>query len=349
MNIDKRYQVFVSSTYEDLQDERKEVMQALLELDCMPSGMELFPAANEDQWTLIKKVIDDCDYYIVILGGRYGSVNTDGISYTEMEYRYALQQAKPIAAFLHKDPSSLPARRTEKGQEGQEKLLAFRHLVERKMCKSWTTPADLGSVVSRSIIKLMKSNPGTGWVRADLLPDKDAAMEILNLRKEVDRLQSELNQVRTMPPEGTEDLAQGNDKLRIPFTIGDYVLRLEGVYGEATTTWNSLFGTLGLFMVDEAGEDMLRQQLASFVGCQNEALRLQIQHNLNRSSLRINVPEDDFRVMILQLKALRLIVKSARYHSAKDSDSYWTLTPYGDSLLTKLRAIRKPKPPKRSK
>ena len=53
--MEKRYQVFVSSTFEDLQEERKEVMQALLELDCIPAGMELFPASNEDQWSLIKK------------------------------------------------------------------------------------------------------------------------------------------------------------------------------------------------------------------------------------------------------------------------------------------------------
>jgi hypothetical protein len=50
MTPEKRYQVFVSSTFQDLQEERQEVIQALLELDCIPSGMELFPAANEDQW-----------------------------------------------------------------------------------------------------------------------------------------------------------------------------------------------------------------------------------------------------------------------------------------------------------
>ena len=92
--MDKRYQVFVSSTYEDLNAERQEVMQALLELDCMPAGMELFPAANDDQWTLIKRVIDDCDYYIVIIGGRYGSIGPEGISYTQMEYAYAVSQAR---------------------------------------------------------------------------------------------------------------------------------------------------------------------------------------------------------------------------------------------------------------
>jgi hypothetical protein len=69
--MDKRYQVFISSTYADLLEERQEVIQALLELDCIPAGMELFPAASEDQWTLIKKVIDDCDYYMAIVAGRY--------------------------------------------------------------------------------------------------------------------------------------------------------------------------------------------------------------------------------------------------------------------------------------
>ena len=62
--MDKRYQVFVSSTYEDLQAERREVMQALLALDCIPTGMELFPAADEESWTLIKRFIAGCDYYL---------------------------------------------------------------------------------------------------------------------------------------------------------------------------------------------------------------------------------------------------------------------------------------------
>jgi len=63
--MEKKYQVFVSSTYKDLTEERQEVIQALLELDCIPVGMEMFPAADDDQWTLIKRLIDDCDYYIL--------------------------------------------------------------------------------------------------------------------------------------------------------------------------------------------------------------------------------------------------------------------------------------------
>jgi hypothetical protein len=58
--MDKRYQVFVSSTYADLKDERRRVIQTLMEADCIPAGMELFPAADEDQFEFITRVIDDC-------------------------------------------------------------------------------------------------------------------------------------------------------------------------------------------------------------------------------------------------------------------------------------------------
>jgi len=47
--MDKRYQVFVSSTFTDLEDEREQVMQTLMKVECIPSGMELFPAADDEQ------------------------------------------------------------------------------------------------------------------------------------------------------------------------------------------------------------------------------------------------------------------------------------------------------------
>ena len=121
--IDKRYQVFASSTYTDLLEERAEGMQALLELDCMPAGMELFLAANEQQWNWIKKVIDESDYYIVNVGGRYGTLSeVTGMSYTEMEYRYALETGKPVIAFLHEFPSKIETGKSEESPQSRKKL-----------------------------------------------------------------------------------------------------------------------------------------------------------------------------------------------------------------------------------
>ncbi|MCS6046581.1 DUF4062 domain-containing protein [Klebsiella pneumoniae subsp. pneumoniae] len=184
--MDKRYQVFVSSTFADLEEERQEVMQALLELDCMPAGMELFPATNSDQWSLIKKIIDDSDYYIVILAGRYGSIGPDGISYTEMEYRYALETGKPVIGFIHKDKSNLPAKRCESNPESVEKLKAFEELVKTKLCRFWESPAELGSQVSRSLIRLIKECPAIGWVKGNLVTNDGDAKEILKLKRRIE-------------------------------------------------------------------------------------------------------------------------------------------------------------------
>jgi len=93
--MDKRYQVFISSTFVDLIDERQAVLKSILEMDHMPAGMELFPATDDTAWNLIKDVIDASDYYVLIVGGRYGSLDEEGLGYTEKEYKYAVSTKNP--------------------------------------------------------------------------------------------------------------------------------------------------------------------------------------------------------------------------------------------------------------
>ncbi len=73
---EKRYQVFISSTFSDLLNERKMILDLLLMADCIPAGMEAFAAADAEQFDIIKKVIDLCDYYVLIIGKRYGTVHS---------------------------------------------------------------------------------------------------------------------------------------------------------------------------------------------------------------------------------------------------------------------------------
>lgn len=346
--MEKRFQVFVSSTFRDLELERQEVMHALLELDCMPSGMELFPAANETQWNLIKKVIDDCDYYVLILGGRYGSIGPEGISYTEMEYRYALETGKPTIAFLHRNPGKISSDNSESTDEGREKLRVFREAVEKKLCKQWETPQELGSVVSRSLIQLIKSTPAVGWVRANELADREATMELLQLRRRVEDLQTELSRVRISAPKGAEGLAQGDEEHSVEFTFN---ATPPGEYKSATwstsfgTTWNDIFAAIAPLMIHEAAEPALKIALDSFAQEQNFE-RLQGDKKFARHTLKhFKINESDFQTIKVQLRALGLITKNDKARSVKDSGTYWTLTPYGDEVMTQLRAIRRNQDP----
>ena len=338
--MDKRFQVFVSSTYQDLQEERQEVMHALLELDCIPSGMELFPAANETQWSLIKRVIDDCDYYILIVGGRYGSTGPEGISYTEMEYRYALSIDKPTIAFLHENPGLIPSNKSETSDEGREKLDAFRKLIREKLCKSWSNPSELGSVVSRSLIQLIKNTPAVGWVRANELPDREATSELLRLRKRVDDLELELQRVRTTAPQGSENLSQGDEifTIRFSFSIGEAYLN-DYRASSFTSTWDKIFATVAPLMIHELSEERLQLALNDFVDSENRGVLAK--HQQLFSVQNFSIDDSDFQTIKIQLRALGLIVRSEKPRSVKDVDTYWTLTPYGDDLMTRLRAIKR--------
>lgn len=253
--MDKRYQVFVSSTFEDLQEERKEVMQALLELDCIPAGMELFPASNDDQWSLIKKVIDDSDYYLLIVGGRYGSLNEKGVSYTQMEFEYAIEKGKPIISFLPKNPDNIIAKKCEKDEDGKKKLEEFKKLAQKRMVKYWTTPQDLGSIVSRSIIKQIKDFPAIGWVRADNITDENSMKQILKLQRENEALKAELLSVKTQAPKGSENLAQDEDELEIHFSC--CAEDDENTYNcnpTLTFSWNDIFAFIAPSFIDECKE-----------------------------------------------------------------------------------------------
>lgn len=54
-------------------------------------GMELFSAASEEQWNIIKRTIDTLIFYVLIIRYRDGSEMPDGVGYTEREYLYAKQ------------------------------------------------------------------------------------------------------------------------------------------------------------------------------------------------------------------------------------------------------------------
>jgi hypothetical protein len=351
--LDKRYQVFISSTFRDLIDERQAVLKAILEMNHMPAGMELFPAVDDTAWQLIKDVIDSSDYYILLIGGRYGSLDEEGLGYTEKEYDYAIRIKKPVIPLLHKAPNILPRDKTETDPGAWQKLEEFRKKVERKhTCIYWETTEELKSKIIISLSANVKRHPAVGWVRADSVPTDATIRDVLVLRKRIAELESELKQVITEAPPGTEDLMQGDDTLKLIFTF--QALQPEGNYNDLTTyrstiksTWDEIFAGISPVMINEASERNLQkaflkllEKLAMHQLNQNEELK---EHR--KSQFKFS--DEDFQTCLVQLRALGLISESDRKRSLKDTETYWTLTPYGDRMMVQLRALRYEAPTKR--
>jgi len=130
---ERKFSIFISSTYEDLIDERQALIGVALESNFIPVGMEQFHAAPASQWDVITRMIDECDYYLLIIGGRYGSIDESvGISFTEKEYDYAKSKGLPILVLIKK-PEYITANKMDKDDERfkKQKLLEqFRNKVK---------------------------------------------------------------------------------------------------------------------------------------------------------------------------------------------------------------------------
>lgn len=204
--MEKKYQVFISSTFADLEEERKGVMEAIIDLGCFPAGMELFPASDKEQFEYIKSVIDESDYYVIIVAGRYGSLAEDGVSYTEKEFDYACKQGIPILAFVKKDISEIPINKSETDSDKKLKLEQFREKVLiGRLAKFWDNGEELKYKLSSSLSREMKMNPRIGWIRGDSSSDIEVYKIIENLKENNKKLQEENNQLLRLQTEKRND------------------------------------------------------------------------------------------------------------------------------------------------
>lgn len=182
--MNKRFQVFISSTFFDLKEERKAIIESLLNARYIPAGMEIFSASSDEQFNYIKKIIDDCDYYILILKQNYGSIsNATGISYTEMEYNYAMEKKIPILAFIYDNLENLKV--SEREQKNRDLFWNFRERIlnTNRLCKLWSSSLELIPSVIGSLNEEVQSNPQIGWMRPDIWEEYYLLEEIYKLRK----------------------------------------------------------------------------------------------------------------------------------------------------------------------
>jgi hypothetical protein len=343
--MDKRYQVFLSSTFRDLEVERLEVMRALLELDCFPCGMEYFPAANEDQWSFIKDLIDQCDYYIVVIGGRYGSVDEAGISFTEKEYRYAVDKGIPVIGFTHADPESIPQGKSEQDTPARAKLEGFKQLVQSRLCKEWISASDLGAVVSRSLTQLIRRNPRPGWVRATHLSSAEASEEIIRLRQLSDELKEEVARLSLSKPTGSDSLAQGDDEVELMFVVTltepnhTYPRRHHRLSDSELFTWKELLSSFGPYLLTES-------KLSNVKGALNRLIRDRVAQSIIEQNPElefgtVTVSEPSLQLVVVQFTALGYLQLSMSKDEGGKEIRLAALTTLGRHELMKAIAVRR--------
>ncbi len=185
----KKLQVFVSSTYTDLREERQAAVEAILTAGHIPAGMELFAAGDQSQMSVIKRWIDESDVYLLILGGRYGSIDLEsGKSYIELEYEYAVAQNKPFFAVVieedHLEEKVKSAGSKVIERDNPRKLKEFRSQVLTRMIRSWRDPKDIKLAILETMSEFSRRDDLVGWIPGSEAFDTGAvAEEIARLAK----------------------------------------------------------------------------------------------------------------------------------------------------------------------
>lgn len=328
--MQKKYQVFVSSTFRDLADERQDAIRSILDLGHIPAGMELFPASDTEQLVYIKKVIDECDYYLLIMGGRYGSLDTNGVSYTEREYDYAVETGKVVIAFPHGDLASIPVGKSETENRMRENLEQFRaKVMTGRLVREWKTKEQLESLVVKAMVRAMADYPAVGWVRGDAIASEDILSQLNTVRAEKEQLRLDNARLKQDTLPALANLAGYDDSFTVRYKYTTHFHgRSETKEGNRQLTWREIvIAVCGEFM-QPRGRSVISTALSIYM------------REVKGSGVSANIYNTDVDTIANQFIGLGL-VKSYQATTTKGGVSeFLTITALGQKTLLDFTVVR---------
>jgi Domain of unknown function (DUF4062) len=291
--VKKKLQVFVSSTFTDMLAERQAAVDAILRAGHIPAGMELFAAGDESQLETIRRWIDDSDVFMLILGGRYGSIDPKSKkSYIEVEYDYVTKSKKPLFAAVISD-ASIDAKVKNDGRSAVETtngtlLQAFRERVTQKTCRFFSDVSELKLIVFESLHNFERNEGLAGWVRGSDVLDPKATLdemarlqnENVLLRKQLTGIEAFLHASEAAAENPTAALSNEAKKILVEAKNADgYILYIEDSIGSHLQVGNNNLINPSLNNREVARwkaavDELVDRRLIDAIGYQGETFRL---------------------------------------------------------------------------
>jgi hypothetical protein len=285
--LDKRYQVFITTSGKEMQPERMVVSQTLIGMGFFSWGLEQRTPLST---AFARRQIDDCDYVLLLLGSQYGEQSVSGVSYLQLEYIYAVTKQKPIIVFMHEAPETRDECLQECKPALKEKFCEFRNQLQKEVEQvvTYRTLRDLELAVRSYMPQMLERYPVLGWVRPQ---------SIQTLQDEIDRLKSQLNQVNLKQGKGEEDPFLALPKVTLGDTLSfEYRMHAyqDGNFKELSSiremTWADILSVLSVDFVQPLPEEYFSKVLNNYLnqtGLVDAQVQMPRAHAISRAQINI--------------------------------------------------------------
>ena len=324
--LDKRYQVFISTSGSEMQPERMTLSQTLVGMGFFSWGLEQRTPLST---AFARRQIDDCDYVIMLLGSQYGEQSVSGVGYMHLEYIYAVTKQKPIIVFMHDDPESRDANLHDDKPELKEKFKDFRKLLQNDVDQVFTYRSlrDLELAVRFNIPQMLERYPVQGWVRPQ---------NTQSLHDEIDRLKAKLVQLETESGKREADPFLSIQKVSMhDFFSFEYRMHAyqDGNFRDLKIqkqmTWAQLLTLLGQPFTNPTPEEFFSKSLNDYLnenGLEDARAEMPRAHAVARAQINIRALHN----IKLQMRQNEWIVPTGRDDRQR---MLWQVTPKAQKLL----------------
>lgn len=285
--LDKRYQVFITTSGKEMQPERVVVSQTLIGMGYFSWGLEQRTPLST---AFARRQIEDCDYVFLLLGSQYGEQSVSGVSYLHLEYIYAVTKQKPIIVFMHENPESRQQELQESKQILKDKFSEFRHQLQKEVEQvvTYRTLRDLELAIRSNMPQMLERYPVAGWVRPQ---------SIQSLQDEIDHLKSKLTQATLGQGKKEEDPFLSLPKVSIYDLFGfDYRMHAyqDGNFKELTAIremkWAEIFKILATDFSQAIPEEYFSKSLNQYLnetGLADAQKQMPRAHAISRAQINV--------------------------------------------------------------
>lgn len=327
--IDKRYHVFICTSGIDMQAERVVMSQALVSQGFFSWGLEQRTPLTT---AFARRQIDDCDYFVLLLGSCYGDMSVSGVSYMHLEYIYAVTKQKPIVVLMHEAPESRAPELQEKSNAGKSKFNDFRQQLqrERDVVVSYRNMRDLEMAVRHAMPQMIERYPTAGWVRPQ---------DTQKLQDEIDQLRQKIAQSQTSNSNASNDVDLGLPKVQPDELFSfDYKVHAyqDGNFKELRPQrkmkWGELLEILGPGFSPAAPEENFARVINDYL---NQSALSDVREVLPRAhaTARSQINIRALHTIKMQLKHNQWIIPAGRDHRQR---LLWEITPQAEKVLMSL-------------